>query len=288
MHNFSNNYTSKKTNLTTRDFAGKLAGEMSKVSYRPELGYRDGEKGTHTSRTMMLSELSALLSICETNASKEDYFAAIIEDNALGKSTVSTRKLSAQRLAELYALDTSVPIFRLLRRVWDIDPAGQALSALLVALARDPLLRCTATSVLNLRAGESFNREAMAEALRKTTQQRLNEATLDKVVRNAASTWSQSGHLEGRTFKRRCMVQPTAGPVSVALFLGYLQGMRGPGILKSFWCQILDSSPETLARIASTASMSGMIRFRIAGDVIEIGFPDLLTANEMEVMHEPH
>jgi hypothetical protein len=261
---------------------------MDNNRFRPEFGFRSGDKGTHTSRTMMLAELSALLAICGPDSTKEDYLHAIIEDNALGKSTVSTRKLSAQRLAELYALDRDVPIFRLLRRVWDYDPAGQALLALLVALARDPLLRSTAPSVLNLRAGDTFNRETMTEALRKATKERLNDATLDKVVRNAASTWAQSGHLEGRTFKRRCLVSPTTGPMTMALLLGFVQGIRGPGVLKSFWCQVLDASTEVLARMASTASMSGLIRFRMAGDVIDIGFPDLLTAKEMEVMHEPH
>ena len=259
----------------------------STAHFPSTFGFRSGDKGTHTSRTMMLAELAALLAICGPDSSREDYMAAIIEDNVLGKSTVSTRKLSAQRLAELYTLDRSVPLFRLLRRVWDFDSAGQALSALLVALARDPLLRSTATSVLDLRPGDSFKRETMAEAIRKTTKDRLNDATLEKVVRNAASSWAQSGHLEGRTFKRRCLVCPTAGSVTTALFLGFLQGIRGPGLLRSFWCQTLDASPEVLARIASSASMSGLIRFRIAGDVLDLSFPDLLTSNEIKLLHEP-
>lgn len=261
---------------------------MSRLRFNPDFGFRSGDKGTHTSRTMMLAELSALLSICGPEASREEYSSAIIEENALRKATVSTRKLSAQRLAELYGLDRSIPIFRQLLRVWNFDPAGQAITALLVALARDPLLRSTASSVLDLRPGQTFDRGIMAEALRKATKDRLNDDTLDKVVRNAASSWAQSGHLEGRTFKKRTLVRATAGPVVMALFLGYLQGNRGPGILLSFWSQALDAPPEVLARIASTASMSGLIRFRMAGDVIDIGFPDLLTANEMEVMHEPH
>ena len=267
--------------------AGKFAGGMSRLSFKPAFGFRSGDKGTHTSRTMMHAELSALLAACGPDSNREDYLAAIIEDNVLGKSTASTRKLTAQRLAELYALDRAVPLFRLLRRVWDVDSAGQALSALLVAQARDPLLRSTAASVLSLKPGDSFDRETMAEALRKNTRDRLNAATLEKVVRNAASTWAQSGHLEGRTFKKRRLVTPTPGPVTMALFLGYLQGMRGPGLLRSFWCQALDASPEVLARTASTASMSGLIRFRIAGDVIDLGFPDLLTAHELKRLHEP-
>lgn len=259
---------------------------MSSLRFNPDFGFRSGDKGTHTSRTMMLAELSALIAICGSDSSREAYVAAIVEDNALGKATVSTRKLSAQRLAELYGLDRSIPIFRQLLRVWDFDPAGQALTALLVALARDPLLRSTAPSVLDLRPGQAFDRDLMAEALRKATKDRFNEATLDKVVRNAASSWAQSGHLEGRTFKKRTLVRPTAGPVVMALFLGYLQGIRGPGILRSFWCQALDAPPEVLARIASTASMSGLIRFRVAGDVIDVSFPEILTATEIEALHE--
>lgn len=254
--------------------------------FNPSFGFRSGEKGTHTSRTMMLAELSVLLSTCTAEASRSGYLTAIIEDNALGKATVSTRKISAQRLTELYGLDRSIPIFRQLLRVWDFDPAGQALSALLVALARDPLLRSSASSVFDLRPGQAFERELMAESLRKATKDRFNEATLDKVVRNAASSWAQSGHLEGRTFKKRVLVKPSAGPVVMALFLGYLQGIRGPGILRTFWCQVLDATPEVIARIASIASMSGLIRFRMAGDVIDISFPDLLTATEIEALHE--
>jgi hypothetical protein len=92
--------------------------------------------------------------------------------------------------------------------------------------------------------------------------------------------------LEGRTFKKRRRVQAGTGPVILSLFLGFLQGRRGPGVLNTLWTRTLDTSPERLQAMASTASLSGLIRFRVAGDVMEIGFPDFLTRSELEVLHE--
>lgn len=236
---------------------------------------------------MMLAELSALFAYCDPEADWPEFLEAMVDQNILGKSTVSVRKSSAQKLKELYGLSRSIPLFRMLRRVWDLDPEGQALSALLVALARDPLLRCTAEPVLALSDGALLDRDRVTKAVSDLVGERMNESTRDKVVRNASSSWTQSGHLEGRTFKKRRLVRPTTGPVILALFLGYLQGRRGPGILNTFWTKALDCPPERIKAMASTASLSGLIRFRSAGDVLDIGFPDLLTQSELEKLHEP-
>src|SRR5207253_3836742 len=122
-------------------------------------GFRWGEKGTHTSRTIMLDELRAVLGACRGDATRDDYFAAIHKDNCLGKRTGATRKLSGQRLSELYALDPDVPLFRIMRRCWYADRDGQAILALLLALARDPLLRASARPVLRMQPGEELARQ---------------------------------------------------------------------------------------------------------------------------------
>jgi hypothetical protein len=272
--------------LTAPIYTGKFAGEMIKSTLKTELGFRDGPIGSHSSRTMMLAELSAMFSICGPDADREDYMEAILDQNALGKATASVRRSSAQKLSELYGLDRSIPLFRMLNRVWDIDPEGGPLSALLVAMARDPLLRCTADTVLGLSIGSSLDRDKVTKAIQELAGERFNEGTVDKVVRNVSSSWTQSGHLEGRTFKKRRKVNSTTGPVVMALFLGYLQGVRGPGILQTEWTRVLDLSPERLKAMASTASLSGLIRFRMAGDVLEVGFPDFLTQAELEILHE--
>ena len=67
----------------------------------------------------------------------------------------------------------------------------------------------------------------MTEALSEVAGDRLNEAILDKVVRNASSSWTQSGHLRGRSRKTRQRVRATPAAAAYALLLGFACGSRG-------------------------------------------------------------
>src|ERR1039458_4741957 len=209
-------------------------------------GFRFGDKGTHTSRTMMLAELTAVLGAVPAGSSRpdyarpsggassrQDYAEAVVEGNCLRKPTTSTRRLTLQRLTELYGLDPEIAIFRVLRRLWATDAASRPLLALLAAVARDPLLMATAQAILPLAAGIEMPRKSMAEQLRSAVGERLSDATLDKVIRNAASSWSQAGHLSGRTFKIRRRVSATPAAVAFALYLGTALGFRGDELLTS-------------------------------------------------------
>src|SRR5262245_32747951 len=64
-----------------------------------QFGFRSGLKGTHTSRTIMLAELTALLDARDERTTKEGYRKAILDENVLGKRTAATRGLMAQRLS---------------------------------------------------------------------------------------------------------------------------------------------------------------------------------------------
>ena len=75
--------------------------------------------------------------------------------------------------------------------------------------------------------GHEFSRQPMKDALRQATDDRLNEDTLDKVVRNASSSWTQSGHLRGRSRKYRQAVQAAPIAAAYALLMGFLTGRRG-------------------------------------------------------------
>jgi hypothetical protein len=234
------------------------------------VGMRFGDRGTHTSRTIMLAELRDLLGAMPTLSSREDYSHAIVEENVLGKATAATRRLTSQRLGELYGLDRRLPIFRVLHRLWFIDEAGRPLLALLCALARDPLLRATAAPVINLAPGQELGRSLFVEQLREATGERLNDSVLDKVARNAASSWTQSGHLRGRVRKLRQIVKPTPGAVAFAFWLGVVQDLSGEELLTTLWAGVLDSSRHALLDVAMRAKQLGLLHVRVGGQVTEI------------------
>lgn len=262
-----------------------LGAERQAIASDDRVGFRFGDKGTHTSRTIMLGELSVLLRVASSEAKRADYRTLIVEDNCLGKRTLATRRLSDQRLSELYALDAGVLLFRVMRRLWQADEGGRPLLALLLALARDPLLRMTAPPILRLRPGEELRRQALTDALNRGTGSRFNEAVLAKIVRNAASSWTQSGHLAGRSRKIRHVVSPTPGGVAFALLLGYAVGARGTMLFGSLWAKALDASTDELISLATDAKRVGYLDLKASGGVVELSPARLLTEQERRLVH---
>jgi hypothetical protein len=239
------------------------------------VGFRFGDKGTHSSRTLMLSELEAVLDAAPDGADRDAYATAIVEGNCLGKPTTSTRRISNQRLGELYGLDRRVPLFRVMRRLWNVDPAARPLLALLVALARDPLFMASAGPILSIPAGTELQRIPLRDALRQLVGGRMNEATVDKVVRNVSSSWTQSGHLTGRTFKFRQRVSAPPTAIAFALWVGSVAGFRGEELLTSGWIAALDCTASSARGLAIEAKRIGLIDLHTAGDVVEFGLEQL-------------
>lgn len=248
-------------------------------------GFRVGARGTHSSRTLMFEELDRVLAIVPASAGREAYSKALIDENVTGKRTASTRVLTNQRLGELFALDPQVPIFRVMRRYWDSAGEGRRLLALLCALARDPLLRATIPPILAMKAGEELSRQAMADAVRNSVDDRLNYASVDKVVRNASSSWAQVGYLSGRVRKHRQAVEVSPHAVAYALLLGYLLGVRGNRLFRTVWTNVLDTTEERLIFLAMDAKRIGALNMKHGGGVIEVDFSSILTPDEIRDSH---
>ncbi len=241
-----------------------------------EYGFVIEGLGAHSSRTMMLSELQLLLAACPPGTEHAAYRAAVEEENVLLKRTQSTRAKSFRHLRELYGLDPDLLIFRALRRLWGELEEAQPLLALLCALSRDPSLRSTAGGVLALPPGSPLSSEMLAAAAEEAYPGLAKETTLAKIGRNAASSWTQSGHVEGRVHKERVRAPLHPTSVAYAQLLGHLCGARGAGLFSPFWALVLDHPPEALREQAAVASRQGWLEYRHMGSVTEITFDYLL------------
>ena len=252
-------------------------------------GFRTGRRGTHTSRTIMLNELTQLLDVVPADAPHSQYVEAIVDGNCLGKPTAVTRRTSSQRLTELYGLDTRVTLFRALRHLWADDEAARPALALLLALARDPLLRASARAVLATPIGQEFSRQPMKDDLAATVEDRLSPATLDTVVRNASASWTQSGHLQGRSRKARQRVRATPAAVAYALLIGSAVGFGAHDLYDSPWVVVTDAHLDEFLQLFRKARVLNLLEFKQAGKMTDLSFPALVTNKEREfIRSESH
>jgi hypothetical protein len=194
--------------------------------------------------------------------------------------------LTYRHLADLYALNPNVTLFRTLTYFWKRDPQGHPLLALLCAYARDAVLRLSAPFILEMTAGTATGREEMEAFLDAVEPGRFSKATLKSTAQNLNGTWTQSGHLVGRVRKVRTQAEATPGAVAYALLLGYLAGERGESLFRSDYARLLDCPLERAVDLAEEAARRGWIVFKRVGDVIEVLFPQLLTPQEQEWMRE--
>ena len=231
---------------------------------------------THASKTMMLSELALLLESTPADASPEDYRSAVLEDNVLLKKSDSTRKKSLKHLRELYVLNDQDLLFEALRTLCDQNPASLRLLALLMAVTRDGLLRATAPLILESPVGTPLRAATFSETVSAAFPDRMSPVTLESVGRRTASSWTQSGHLEGKVNKVRVRAEASVGAVVYALMLGHLSGGRGLSLYETLWAWLLDLPPNEIDALAFAASQRGLLEYRRMGDVAEFGFSKLL------------
>ncbi len=231
--------------------------------------------GTHTSRTIMLDELRALLAGCARDAAYEDYAAAVVVTNVLGKSTLATRKKSLRHLRELYSLRADVPVFAGLRSLWWDDAVSRPLLAVLCAATRDPLLRATADVVLDAPVGTRLGAGDLANDIDEAFLHRFAAGVRARIGRNVASSWTQSGHLGGRTNKIRMQARATPAAAAYALYLGHLADETGSALFRTLWARLLDVPEGSVRDLAAGASRLGWITYRSAAAMTEVTFRHL-------------
>ena len=257
------------------------------LNHLARFGFRSARGGAHSSRTLMLDELTGLLGYVDrSDATKVDYLGAIEEENCLGKRSGKTRRLTYRHLAELYSLDTAHVLFRSLLYFWHRDDEGQPMLSLLATYARDSIFRTSAPMILKAPEESIITRDSVEGLLDSLEPGRFSKATLKSTAQNINSSWTKSGHLSGRKKKVRSQAKPTAGSTAFALLLGYLSGARGQILFVTEYAKLLDCPKDKVIELAEQASRKGWINYKRVGDVIEVLFPKLINQEEQEWLRE--
>ena len=232
--------------------------------------------GMHTSKTMMLAELSRLLAASPPGTGYAEMRRLVVEDNVCLKATAYSRRDTFNRLAQLYTLRRERIVFRALRDLWELNVEERPILAILCALVRDPLLRATAPVVLYAAEGDAVTPQMLEASIEAAYPGRYSPAVRASTGRNTISSWAQSGHLVGHRTKTRVCLRPGPAATAYALFLGYLCGDRGVALLDTFWAGVLDTMPTAVDALAFGAHQRGWLNYRRIGNIAEIDFPFLL------------
>jgi hypothetical protein len=114
----------------------------------------------------------------------------------------------------------------------------------------------------------------------------MADSTIDKIVRNTGSTFTQSGHLVGRVRKVRQLVKPTPISITFALLLAYADGARGKRLLSSDFVRLIDADEDTARARAIEARKLGLISLRENSNAFDIGFAPLIGERDWRHMNE--
>ena len=232
-------------------------------------GLRISGGGGHQSKTLMLRELSALLS----EAGSRGLAAAIIavsSENLFGKTSGAASESALANLAKLYGIKAPPAIARALIRLWAVDATARPMLALLCALARDPLLRDAADVVMRTSLGGSLRWPQIAEEIERRHPGRFSPAMLKSLSQNCASSWTQSGHVSGKVAKTRTHAKASPEAAAFAALIAQYAGFGGPALLSSPWMVVLDAPPEERLGLLRRAQGRGLVRVRHAGAVFEL------------------
>lgn len=251
-----------------------------------KFGFRFNRRSVHSARTIMLNELTLVIESLQNPENKQQLVDAIRIENCLGKRSKSSQNITSDLLVQLYSIDPQIPIFRNLLFFWYRDNEAKPLLALLCAVCRDHILRSTYKIVLPIPEGGALLRETMETFIDALEPDRFSNATLTSMAQNINSSWTKSGHLTGKAKKIRSKASATPAAVAYALYLGYLNGVRGPELFETEYVKITDCNKNRAIELAEVASQRGWINFKKIGTVMEISFPNMITPEEAEWLHE--
>jgi hypothetical protein len=235
---------------------------------------------------MMFLEMRALFQAMPLAVAKDEFSTAIVEENILEKPTLSSRKKSLCHLFELYGMDVSKALFRVLWELGHADLDSLPQLCLVCAYVRDPQLCHSYELIRTLRLGEVLARSNMEQHLEIGFPGRFSPAMKKSMAQNVNTTWTFGGHLAGRVKKTRRFPEPRPVSAAYAMFVGYLTGLRSERLLDSAFASLVAPNRSQLQAALSLASAKGLLSLKQAAGIVEFDFSNLLTPTEQSLLHE--
>lgn len=239
-----------------------------------EIGFNYDSAGAHTSRSLMSADLETLLNyVTEKTATSEIFKKAIVEENCLSKESLKNSRITYSNLRHLYTLDANYPIWSALRFLYDKEPESLSLLAVLCAFGRDELLRAYPPFLFSKEYGVTIPRPETEEFFDNKYPGRFSPAMLKSLAQNINGSYTLTGHLKGRNKKIRSKPEVTTTSVIYAIYLGYLQDVRGISLLTTDFVKLLEINKYDVIEHLQIASQRGWVDLKHIGDVLEVNFP---------------
>ena len=198
---------------------------------------------------------------------------AIIEENCLGKVSMSARRLTSGYLRTLYSLDYRAPSFRAFKTLWLKKDCNQNLLAMQCACNSDAVVRNSVTYFISKKPDETIDTETTQVWVETTYPNRFSSVSACSVAKDLNSSWAQAGYFHGTRPRKRVHVNAGMGNAVYAFFLAHSEGLCGLNLLENDHTRLLEVDKGELISLATAAARQGLLVFHHLNDVIEMQFP---------------
>jgi len=231
------------------------------------------EKTIHTSRTIMFAELAKVMN----HGIESDNYYDTLKQNVISKATQSGITKTSRFLKSLYDLDASQPQFMAFKHFWSIaHERDKPLLALIYAIGNDYQLKNSIPVINNTEIGKKVTVESIESNIENLYPQKYSANTKRSMAQNIASSWKQAGFITGKVKNIRTQPEINYLVLTFAIFMAYLNGLRGDFILTSDWVKALTLDERTIRSLAIEAAKRDLLQYQYAGSITSITFKNLL------------
>ena len=211
-----------------------------------------------------------------------DNYYDTLKQNGISIATQSGITKTSRYLKSLYDLDASQPQFMAFKHFWSIaHERDKPLLALIYAIGNDYQLKNSIPVINNTEIGKKVTVESIESNIENLYPQKYSANTKRSMAQNIASSWKQAGFITGKVKNIRTQPEINYLVLTFAIFMAYLNGLRGDFILTSDWVKALTLDERTIRSLAIEAAKRDLLQYQYAGSITSITFKNLL--NKLDI-----